>query len=211
MRIQPIVEGDGEISAVPVLLRRLRDECGAYGLEVGSPIKRKRTQLVEKGSLEIAIRLARLQPDCGAILVLLDGDDDCPKELAPRLEEWAKAEARTIPCAVVVAQREYEAWFLATTESLRGKRGIRTDASSHPDPESVRGAKEALEGQMVAGGSYAETADQAALTALFDLGTAHSRSRSFRKMVKSFGFLARGAGATIGSWPPSNWPTTGTA
>jgi len=31
--IQPIVEGQGEVDAVPVLLRRLRDEARAWGLE----------------------------------------------------------------------------------------------------------------------------------------------------------------------------------
>ena len=33
MRIQPIVEGYGEVAAVPVLLRRLRDEAEAFQIE----------------------------------------------------------------------------------------------------------------------------------------------------------------------------------
>jgi hypothetical protein len=39
VNIQPIVEGDGEVFAVPVLLRRLRDAAGAYSLGVNQPIK----------------------------------------------------------------------------------------------------------------------------------------------------------------------------
>ena len=35
MNIQPIVEGHGEVAAVPVLLRRLRDAAEAYGIDVG--------------------------------------------------------------------------------------------------------------------------------------------------------------------------------
>src|SRR2546426_7135782 len=48
---------------------------------------------------------------------------------------------RSVPCAVVLAHREYEAWFLASLESLRGRRGIRGDAEAHPDPEEPRDRK----------------------------------------------------------------------
>ena len=46
-----------------------------------------------------------------------------------------------MPCGVVMAQREYEAWFLAAIESLCGQRGIVSDALYPQDPEQVRGAK----------------------------------------------------------------------
>jgi len=203
--IQPIVEGYGELAAVPVLIRRLRDESRTFGLEVGRPIRRKRSELVEESSLRKSVRLALLQPNLAAILIIFDGDDACPRELAPRLEKWAQDEARPIPTAIVIVQREYEAWFLATIESLRGKRGIRHDAERHPDPESVRGAKQALEDRMEADSSYSETADQAALSAAFDLKAAYSRSRSFRRMVRAYGLLLSGAGEAIGSWPPAHW------
>ena len=42
MTIQPIVEGHGEVEAVPILLRRLRDLARAYPLEVNAPIRRHR-------------------------------------------------------------------------------------------------------------------------------------------------------------------------
>lgn len=203
--IQPIVEGYGELATVPVLIRRLRDESRAFGLEVGRPIRRKRSELVEEPSLRKSVRLALLQPNLAAILILFDGDDACPRELAPRLEKWAQDEAQPVPTAIVIAQREYEAWFLAAIESLRGKRGVRDDAESHPDPESVRGAKEALEDRMEADSSYSETADQAALSAALDLQVAYSRSRSFRRMVRAYGLLVSGAGEPIGNWPPDLW------
>lgn len=205
MRIQPIVEGDGEVQAVPVLLRRLRDEIQAYGLDIGKPIRKKRAQLVRETSLREAVRLALLQPECRAVLVLLDGDDDCPKELAPRLDRWARSEAGATPCSVVIAHREYEAWFLAALESLRGKRGIRASAASASDPEAPRGAKERLEDFMEPDRSYLETLDQAPLSAVFDMSSAYRRSRSFRKMAKAFGELASGAGIALGEWPPSGW------
>ncbi len=64
MTIQPIVEGHGDVSALPVLLRRLRDEAGAFELRVGKPIRRRRWELVQRDLLEKAIRLALLRPDC---------------------------------------------------------------------------------------------------------------------------------------------------
>ena len=52
MIIQPIVEGQGDEAAVPLLLRRLRDEAQAWGLDVGRPHRKQRTQLVKKDSLQ---------------------------------------------------------------------------------------------------------------------------------------------------------------
>jgi hypothetical protein len=123
----------------------------------------------------------------------------------PILEGWAKAEAGTTPCAVVIAQREYEARFLASLESLRGKCGIRRNASAPPEPEAPRGAKEKLEEYMEPGLTYSETADQASLTAAFDLAAAYVQCRSFRRMVKVFGVLAAGAGYCLPDWPPPAW------
>jgi hypothetical protein len=203
--IQPIVEGHGEVSAVPVLLRRLVEESGAYAVRIGKPIRRNRPDLILEQPLHNAVRLALLQPDCDAILVLLDGHEDCPKELAPTLEAWARSEARGKPCAVVMAHHEYEAWFLASIESLRGHRGIRHDAVSHPAPEEPQGAKERLEERMVPGSSYSESTDQAGLSARFDMARAYTRCRSFRRMVKVFGLLAEGAGVHLQEWPPHSW------
>ena len=205
MRIQPIVEGYGEVAAVPALLRRLRTEAAAFQIEVNRPIRKKRYQLVNEDSLRAAVRLALLQQDCGSVLVLFDADDDCPKELSPKLRKWAQDEARSTPCSVVLAKREYEAWFLAAIESLRGKRGLRWDAASHGNPEAPRGAKEELQERLEPGCTYSETIDQVALTAEFDLREAYTHCRSFRSAVKAFGELVEGMGVTLSNWPPVSW------
>lgn len=205
MIIQPIVEGQGDEAAVPLLLRRLRDEAQAWGLEVGRPHRRRRTQLVRKDSLENAVRVAALRENCAGILVLFDADDDCPAELAPTLENWAREAAGEIPCAVVMANREYEAWFLASMEALRGRAGVLPNAASHADPEALRDAKGELERRMRPGASYSATVDQPAMTAQFDLQNAYRRCRSFRKLVSAFGALAAAAGAAPPVWPPAAW------
>lgn len=205
MNIQPIVEGVGEVSALPVLLRRLIDVAGAHPIGVGRPIRQSRAKLAREDGVREAVRLARLEPDCAAILTIFDGDDDCPKDLAPRVQVWGRAEATPLPCYVVMAHREYEAWFLAAIESLHGARGIRHDATSHPDPEAPRGASEELKRRMNSGRRYVKTTDQPALTAAFDMAEAHRRCRSFRRMVRVFGLMAADLGIALGQWPPAGW------
>lgn len=205
MIIQPIVEGHGDEEAVPLLLRRLRDEAEAWDLQVGKSIRQRRTQLVRKDSLQRAVHLAAIRESSAGILVLMDADDDCPKELAPELAVWVAEVAGGIASAVVLANREYEAWFLAGVETLRGVRRISPGAASHPDPESVRDAKGELERRLPPGASYSPAVDQAALTAHLDLASAYRRCRSFRKLVGAFGVLAAAAGVPPADWPPAAW------
>lgn len=205
MNIVPIVEGQGEETAVPLLLRRLRDEAKLWNLEVGRPIRQRRTQLVKKATLQAAVRIAAVREDCAAILVLFDADDDCPKECAPTLETWAHEASGEKPCAVVIANREYESWFLACMEALRGYCRIEAGAVSHHAPESVRAAKEELERHMPAGASYSPPVDQVKLTARLDLERAYRNCRSFRRLVKAFGALAAAAGVAPEVWPPTAW------
>jgi Domain of unknown function (DUF4276) len=174
---------------------------------VNAPIRRHRAEFFEEPPVRKAVRLA-LKQGCDAVLLLFDGDgeSDCPRHQAPEILGWARAEAAGTACAVVMAYREYEAWFLASIESLRGKRGIRLDAVSHPDPEHPTGAKGHLEQRLEEGRSYHETADQPALSAAFDLAPAYRKCRSFRHLVKVFGELATAGGcAPAAAWPPVRW------
>ena len=205
MKIQPIVEGHGEVEAVPILLRRLLAEAQAWGIQAGKSIRRTRDQLVHEPELERSVHIALEQPDCGAILILFDGDDDCPAELGPRLQRVASQAARGTPCEVVMAHREYEAWFLAGFDSLRGHKMIHDHAEPPQDPERPRDAKRRFERMMRPRMSYVERVDQPKFTARFDLPGARRRSRSFRKLTKSFGSLLRACGHDAAAWPPRSW------
>ena len=203
MRIQPVVEGHGEVRAVPVLLRRLLVEAHVFDIDIGKPIRRTRSQLATEEGLARSIALARIQPNCSAILVLFDGDDDCPAELGPTAQRWADAAARNVPCAVCIAHREYEAWFLATLDSLRHN-AIRADAQAHPQPERPRDAKGEMSHRML-GRGYKPTTHQAAFSALFCLSDACKRCRSFRKLTTSLGRLLTDIGKPAAVWPPPSW------
>lgn len=205
MVIQPLVEGYGEVEALPVLLRRLQAEAGEYGFQVARPLRRKRSELTTEQSVRRSVSLALGTPDCVGIIILFDSDDDLPCVIGPEIRAWAQDAAGAIPCEVVAATREYEAWFISAAESLRGTRGISPSAVSHPAPETVRDAKGALQERMLPGGFYSPTADQAAFTAVLDFAEAHRRCRSFRKIAKAFGVLSQEAGTPLVNWPPHGW------
>jgi hypothetical protein len=205
MVIQPLVEGYGEVEALPVLLRRLQAAAQQYGFQIVRPFRRKRSELTTEGSVRRSVRLALGTPDCAGIIILFDSDEEPACIIGPDVQRWAQAEAGPIPCQAVAVTREYEAWFISAIESLRGISGISPGASSHPAPETVRDAKGALEACMLPRSFYSPTVDQATLTAHLELAEVHRRCRSFRKMVKAFGVLAQAAGAPIENWPPESW------
>lgn len=182
MILQPIVEEHGEVQAVPTLLHRVCSDLGATDVVVKPPIRMHRSQLVNRHGLEGSIRVARLRRDLDGIVVLLDADDDCPKETAPRLSGWARTAAAPIACEVVLANREFEAWFLGGLEGLQRERWIRPDAMPPADPESVRDAKGALNDLLDVGRTYLPTVDQKRLAGLVDLERAAYRCRSFRRL-----------------------------
>jgi hypothetical protein len=205
MKIYPIVEGHGEVEAAPVLLRRLLAEAKCQSIGVGRPIRRTQSQLRSKEGIQAGVRLALLQPECAAVVILFDGEDDCPKELAASVRTWAREVAAGKPCDVVIAYREYETWFVAAVESLRGHHGIPKTATAPPHPESSRDAKGALEEFMPPDRAYSETGDQPAMSATFDMALAHRRNRSFRKLVKTIGDLLTQLRQPLPIWPPDQW------
>ena len=178
MVVQPIVEGQGDEAATPILLRRLAAAAEAWNVQIARPHRRRRNQLSRMADFQNAVRVALLTPDCTGVLILFDADDDCPRECAPEFEAWAREASRDVPSAVVMANHEYEAWFLASMKSLRETRHVRADAVDHPEPERPRDAKEEMKKRME-GGRYLETAHQAPLTASLDLAAAYRHCRSF--------------------------------
>ncbi len=184
MRIVPIVEGHGEVEAVPILLRRILHNRGMYQIKIAKPIRIPRTKMIRQKELARAVELAARQPDCAVILIILDADDDCPKELAPRLLNWARETRRDIPSRVIIAKSEFESWFIGSIESLRNCTGIQIDAVCPTHPEEIRDAKEWLNMHMPRSRPYTETIDQPAFAARFDLMRARVSCPSFDKFMR---------------------------
>ena len=180
-----VVEGHAEVEAVPALIRRLSAAINpGTGLVTPQPIRLPKSKATRTGELERAVRFALLRAgEAGGVLVLLDADADCPAELAPQLFARARAVAGGRPVAVVLAKWEFEAWFLAAAESLRGVRGLGAEMAPPADPEAVQGAKEWLSARMPGATSYKPTRHQAALAAVLDMEAAR-RAQSFDKLYR---------------------------
>jgi uncharacterized protein DUF4276 len=212
LRILAIVEGHGEQTAVPVLLRRWFQhrrfrEFETPDLAIRAPgagaLKCPHDADDELGIEYYVEMAARERPD--GILVLLDSDDECQERartpsrlgLGPELLQRALAVAPHIPIEVVVAHREYEVWFLAALASLR-RAGRLPRAARLPTPlsdiESIRDCKKRLKPLLGLGRPYEETTDQPDFTGALPFTAAMARrSRSYRKLLESLEALTRAA------------------
>jgi hypothetical protein len=189
-----VVEGHGEVTAVPIVVRRLMTDAGVPRVEMPPPLRLSKGKMLKQQELARAVELmARKTAPQGPLLVVLDADADCPAELGPRLFNWAQAARSDRPIGVVVAKREFESWFIAAARSLRGCRGLPNDLEPPPDAEAVRNPKQWLNDRMPHG--YSETLDQPALASTFDLNEAR-RLPSFDKFTRD---LFRLAGVRSGS------------
>lgn len=191
MRIGLVVEGHGDVAAAPIVVRRIIVEMiGGAAPLIERPMRIPKSKLVKAGELERAVDfLANQVGRDGAIVVLLDADDDLPCVLGPGLQSRAAAARRDRRIEVVVAKAEFEAWFIAAIESLAGNNGVDSDASFDGDCEAIRNAKGWLDERMSDG--YTETLDQQDLARDFDLRASHARSPSFQKLVRSLTRLVR--------------------
>jgi hypothetical protein len=180
--ILAIVEGQSEEEAIPILLRRMLFRLERLDVQIARPFRVKRTKVVRPGELERAvIQGSRDRIGVSAVLVILDADDDEPLPLEATLLSRCR-QTTHLPAAVVVAQRELEAWFLGCKDALRGVRGIRVDANAPENPEAIRGAKERLSSNMEEGRRYLEVADQPAFAHRMDLELTLQRCASFRRL-----------------------------
>lgn len=204
-RIVLLVEGEGDVAAAPVLLKRLLHGLDAlhtvvpdeHAIRIGGyPGVAKDDFAVLRDKLRVAAKRRYM----GGCLVLLDGDCDfcrgrqpfCARHAAFDLATAAKEAGggSQFSVAVVFACREFESWLIAGIESLADrplsdgrvlidKYDPRRDPIP-PEVEAARGAKEWL--SKLAKTGYKPTRDQEELTKIVDLDAIRARRlRSFRR------------------------------
>lgn len=185
MKLVCIVEGKGEVRAIPNLCTRiLHHHLQAFDWFVGDPpIWQPRARLVNEAlkspsrtchedGLRKAVLLAQKSQRADAVLVLCDADDDCPAVWGPDARRVITGLTRG---DAVMAIREYETWLLLNhTDTQLARVGV-------PQPERKRGAKEAL-AKLVPG--YLPTTHQLTETQKIDLVQVRKRSDSFDKLVR---------------------------
>jgi hypothetical protein len=191
LRVAPIVEGHGEVSAIRILISRVWTELlgGGYA-DVIQPIRRPKSKLVKEAELERAVELAALKlradRDVGIpwlVLILLDANGDCPAELGPALLARARQVAGHADIACVIAKVEYETWFVAAAESLSEYLDLAAQHEPPVAPEHARCGKRWVE-QRFRTVKYSETVDQPRMTAAMDLLIARARAPSFDKLCR---------------------------
>lgn len=182
-----IVEGHGDVEAVPALVQRVAAAEGANVFALKPPIRAGGvSSLRRQGELERHLALAASRPEADFVLVVLDCDALCPVEL---FEEFGP---RALPCfekykkeiRFCFVKCEFESWFLADHVSIR----LKSDGYWKYDDNfdsylEIIGAKERLTRSMV-GRVYKETRDQAAFARRIDVPGLKAGDRSFRKFVK---------------------------
>jgi Domain of unknown function (DUF4276) len=209
-RILAIVEGQGEARAVPALLRRWFRHRRFRNFETpdlairapGAGALKCPHVAGDDLGVEYYVELAaKEQPD--GILIVLDADDECLERKAPRpglgpeLRDRARKIAPHIPTEVVIANREYEAWFLAGLAALRRKTKVPTGARLEvplASVEAIRDCKKRM--TQLLGRPYEPTVDQQDFTeALPFTPQMGVRSRSYGKLLRALDALTKAARA----------------
>ena len=192
-----IVEGSGEETAAPELMRRLLFEhFERYDLNVRRPYNAKGVGGIDRaGGLEHFLELARGAEECAGLLVLRDTEREnrnCPPDLAYSLAERTQALGLPFPVVIVCATCEYESWFLAGLESIKANFAqLKPDAIFEGDPEQECNAKGWLTDHMVGDRAYKETIDQVKMTTFLDISHTIKQSRSFQRLVHAVEELLR--------------------
>lgn len=183
----PIVEGDGDLQAVPVLIRRLlQDVHHRFDIQL-LPAQRRGEWPRVKREFERFYLSARLHN--APIFWILDFDcDDC---VDVHLEErWLKKRAAELDpqgkIEVAFIVKEFESLFLYDEASTRGAFPELPLSIRFPtQPEAVRDAKGWLSGALPKGRAYKPTTDQARLTSRLDLHLLRHTSPSFQRFEQA--------------------------
>lgn len=182
MQILPVVEGAGDVSAVPEVLRRILAESQLFECQVLRPFKAGDYYALRKRFPNYVRMFAK---ERAAVLVLLDCDDGCAVEWATELAELIPQDLIELPIRFAFAVREFESFFLADSATSKAHLLIDLKVDFPSDPEVIRGAKEWLSRHMASGKAYKETIDQQALAAKMNLATVSAKSHSFRHLKKA--------------------------
>lgn len=187
--ILPIVEGDGDARAVPVLVRRILESHGKYTQLLTAnrrgDLPKVRNSFDNYFSAAIKFKVP--------ILWVLDfdcHDCNCQKEEAEKLYQRADKIYKNWPFKVVFISKEFEALFLAEKNTARVVLGIDDKFEFPSNPNLIRDAKGILSRALPKGRAYKETVHQEKIAAQIDLDILRNVSSDFRHLEKAVLYLA---------------------
>jgi hypothetical protein len=183
--LAPIVEGHGEVEALPALLHRIARANAFQGaLHVNPPIRVKLGSFLHDSDFfrrYVMLASEKAVQEGGSVLILLDCDDECPAKLGPELLRRARNVRSDVGMFVSLAHREFESWFITAIRSLRGVRGLPNDLLPPHNSERIRDAKGWLGERMNV--AYDPVTHQIEFTRKIDLSEACS-NQSFNRLYQ---------------------------
>ena len=192
MKLLPIVEGHGDLRAVPILIKRILQERKIYDVQVLAAHRRGEYPSIIT-NFENLYRAALKEG--AAILWVMDFDCKtciCPDEEASKLYLRADAIRPSWPFKVAFIVKEYESLFLADEHATRTVLDRITPKTTFPaNPESIRGAKEWLSTAQPKGYAYKETLHQDKITQYLNLEHLRLNSPSFAHFERAVIHLSR--------------------
>lgn len=172
-----VVEGRGEVQAVPLLLRRRLEERREYRDLIGRPVPcNGRGNALKPNGIEGKVAVAAVRPGCRCVLVLLDGEGDPVCKLGPELLNRSQEPAAGKEVIVCLADAKYEDWLVASAESLE-----LPALTYKPGRDAVRMLREALHP-----GKYVKPSWQPSLSHKIDFELAAGRNRSLARFLSKF-------------------------
>jgi hypothetical protein len=207
--VAPIVEGDGEVACMEILLKRIGKELlGGLSIKIADrPLLLARDKFLNPSDLRAKLRIAagrlrdrrfqwlRDQGWRSLVLVLRDTDGELPCVLGPEILKLARTARLQVEVACTVAHYEYETWFVAAADSLGQFLDLKGE-SAPTDPEIRKLKKKWIEDHFKGDGwrdrtadrnaaiSYQPPIDQLAMTEVMNLTACRERSPSFDKLCR---------------------------
>jgi Domain of unknown function (DUF4276) len=179
MKLGLVVEGDGEVAGLPILVRRhLHENREIYNIEVAKPKNSKgRGNLNVPGGIERYTQHAALPDDVCGVLVLCDSDDDLVCELGPSLHERAANAVPTKTVAATLAVAEFENWIVASGETVGGE-----ELPADTDYETLS-AESIIRGWRYPA-SYVKPLHQPGYAQRLDFDLVRARCPSFERLLR---------------------------
>lgn len=191
-RLLPIVEGHGEIPAVPILIRNILAAHGIHDVQPLQPQRHGEYPTVARKFDNIFLAAIK---NNAPILWIMDFDSknhDCPVKEAHNLLSRAEALRPGWPIKIAFLVKEYETLFLIDEAATRKVfPDIPSQTAFPTNPENIRGAKEWLsKARPSPGDAYKETVHQAKITAHLNLDLLRTRSADFAHLERAVVELA---------------------
>ena len=209
----PIVEGETEVECFERLLHLVWERIlnAADRLQVAEPFRGKRGSLIdpthpsflqkiEEASRTLARLLRRDPSGRGLVLLLLDAERDCVRQLVATLLPALRPIRPDLPIACVLAKQMFENWIVAGASTLAGVNGLPNPLPRRHDFEGHNGAAwldEQMRSQRPPR-KYRKTIDAIVFVRAMDLRECRENSPSFNKLCR----------VLEGQLPPPDEPPT---